>query len=559
MNRPTLALITLIASTFLNACSSQSDHKQIQHESVTGASFWQDATIYFVMLDRFANGDPTNDQTYGRNKPSAFQRGIHGGDLRGLIQTLEEGYFNDLSVDAIWITPVVEQIHDQDVGWGATYAYHGYWAKDWTAIDAAFGSESDLRELIDKAHERGIKILLYVIINHTGPVTPSDEKWPDDWVRMTPECAWDSFENNVSCGLNNNLPDIRTEIDHDVSLPPFLIEKWRNEGRLDAELKELDAFFARTGLSRAPKHYIVKWLTDWVKEYGVDGFRVDTAKHVEPEIWSVLKEQAQYALEQWRSAHPQKMKHALPFFMVGEVMHFGVDGFKSTVAGSRLYDYGDKQVDFYQFGMDSLINMGFAHHAQLDYESLFSLYSQQLHDGPLQGVGIVNYVISHDDPEPYDPKRVRPFETANKLMLSPGAVQIYYGDEISRPINFSDPSDARLRLPFNWDSLTDTATQAILLHWQKLANFRKQNPALGLGRHRQLQTSPYLFSRTLEGHHPVLIALDWPKGKKQIDIYNMWADGTQLIDFYSGQQLEVKHGQITIDSEFSFVMLGKSE
>lgn len=521
--------------------------------------FWHDATVYFMLLDRFNNGNVENDRAYNRNKQSAYLRGLHGGDLQGVIDKLEEGYFNRLGVDAIWFTPVIEQIHGQDHGWQATYAYHGYWPKDWTTVDKAFGTEEDLKLLVETAREKGIKVLLDVIINHTGPVTDVDKKWPKEWVRMTPECTWDSFDANVKCGLNNNLPDIKTESDANTPLPGFLLEKWQQEGRLEQELSELDGFFTRTQLPRAPKNYIVKWLTDWVKEYGIDGFRVDTAKHVEPEIWSVLKREAQYSLELWRTQNPSKATHDIPFFMVGEVMHFGVDGFKDTVKGTRQYDFGDKQVDFYQFGMDSLINMGFAEHAHMAYEELFSLYDKELQSGALAGVGILNYVISHDDPDPYDPERAEPFKTANKLMLSPGAAQIYYGDEVSRPIDKIDTSDAKLRLPMDWATHEQPHIQEILLHWQKLGQFRQQHQALGSGKHQMLAQSPYTFARVLDDNRKVVVALEAKSGVKTLDVAKIWTDGTVLFDHYSNQQVQVIDGQVTINSTFNTLLLAPQE
>ncbi|TRY33188.1 alpha-amylase family glycosyl hydrolase [Aliiglaciecola sp. M165] len=553
---------TVIVFLSLSGCSNNSDPtaqastaQSLETEPTGIDPFWHDATVYFMLLDRFNNGNPSNDKAYGRYKESAYLRGLHGGDLQGVINKIDEGYFSKLGVDAIWFTPVVEQIHDQDEGWGATYAYHGYWPKDWTAVDKAFGTEEELNLLIQRAREKGIKVLLDVIINHTGPVTKTDTKWPDGWVRMTPECTWDSFAGNVSCGLNSNLPDIKTESDEDTPLPKFLLDKWQEEGRLSQELAELDAFFQRTQLPRAPKNYIVKWLTDWVKEYGVDGFRVDTAKHVEPEIWSVLKQEAQYSLELWRANNPEQVTHDMPFFMVGEVMHFGVNGFKDTAKGTRNYDFGDKQVDFYNYGMDSLINMGFVEHAHMSYEELFSLYDRELQAGPLKGAGILNYVVSHDDPEPYDPDRAQPFKTANKLMLSPGAAQIYYGDEVSRPIDKIDTSDAKLRLPMDWASLESTETQQILSHWQKLGQFRQQHQALGSGRHQMLLAQPYTFARVLDDQRKVVVALEADPGKKTIRLSEVWPDGTKLLDHYSNQQTTVQNGQVSITSEYGTVLL----
>ncbi|MBY0448747.1 MAG: hypothetical protein K2P95_08650, partial [Hyphomonadaceae bacterium] len=108
---------------------------------------WRNATVYFLMTDRFHNGDPANDAAYGRKKDGDRLRSFEGGDLRGVIQKLEEGYFRDLGVTAIWTTPVIEQVHQPFTEFGRTYAYHGYWPRDWTAVDAAFGTEADFAEM----------------------------------------------------------------------------------------------------------------------------------------------------------------------------------------------------------------------------------------------------------------------------------------------------------------------------------------------------------------------------------------------------------------------------
>ncbi|WP_255874133.1 alpha-amylase family glycosyl hydrolase [Microbulbifer elongatus] len=516
--------------------------------------FWNNATIYFMLPDRFHNGNPDNDLSYGRKNDAAHLRGFHGGDLRGVIQKLEEGYFTDLGVDAIWMSPIIENVHGFDEGDKRTYAFHGYWPKDWTNVDENFGTEEELAELIQVARSKGVRILLDVIINHTGPVTSEDPLWPSDWVRTNPQCDWSSFAQNVQCALTDNLPDILTESEEPVELPPQLTEKWQREGRLDQEVAELDAFFERTGYPRAPKYYIVKWLTDWVREYGVDGFRVDTVKHVEPEIWALLKKEASLALAEWKANNPQEKLDDRAFFMVGEVYHYGVKDFASS--DGRFYDFGDRKVDFFNYGFDSLINMGFAAHAAQDMESIFSDYSSILHDGELKGVSVLNYLGSHDDHHSFDRERKQVKSAALKLMLAPGAAQIYYGDEIARPmIDEQAYGDASMRVPMDWSSIEQASTSEILSHWQKLGQFRQSHLAVGAGVHQQLSETPYVFSRTLDDDR-VMVALDMPVGKKSVDAGAVFAEGTLVRDYYSGAEATVENGTITLDTEFDTLLLG---
>lgn len=518
------------------------------------SNFWKNATVYFLLTDRFNNGDPDNDLSLNRKKDGAVLRSFEGGDLKGITQKIEEGYFDKLGVNAIWMTPVVEQIHGStDEGTGKTYAYHGYWAKDWTSLDPNFGTEADFAALIAAAHQRGIRILMDVVINHTGPVTDLDPQWPDSWVRTGPPCNYQDYESTVTCTLVENLPDIKTESEETVDLPPFLKEKWATEGRLAEEEKELDAFFAKTGYPRAPRFYIIKWLTDWIRKYGIDGFRVDTVKHTEAEIWQELKEAAEAAFREWKAANPGLVLDEEDFYMVGEVYGYHVEA-------EKMYDYGDRKVDFFANGFEGLINFSFKQDATDTYESLFSKYSALLNSDNMQSVGILNYLTSHDDGSPFDPQREKSRETATKLLLSPGGAQIYYGDETARPLAIEGANgDANLRSFMNWDDLVEPGNQELLQHWQKLGQFRKNHLAIGAGQHQQLQASPYLFKRTLQVDEQtvdqVLIGLDLEKGVKEISVYNTFPEGAQVRDFYSGTLATVENGKIRIDSPYDILLI----
>lgn len=519
------------------------------------SDYWKNAIVYFLLTDRFNNGDPSNDEQYNRTAETAVLRGFEGGDIRGITNKIKEGYFTDLGVNAIWTTPIIEQVHDYtDEGTGVTYAYHGYWAKDWTALDPNFGTEEDFSEMVSTAHSKGIKILMDVVINHTGPVTKTDTQWPDDWVRMTPTCTYKDFESTVTCTLVDNLPDIKTESDEPVELPKFLIDKWKSEGRLEAELASLDAFFARTGYPRAPRFYIIKWFSDWVEKYGIDGFRIDTAKHTEAKIWAELKKECQRAYDLWRKKHPELVKDEEPFYMVGEVYNYDIDGGKD-------FDYGDKSVDFYNYGFESLINFDLKETAKLSYEEIFSKYSQALNNGPMKGVSILNYLSSHDDGGPFDKDRSRTYEAGTKLLLCPGAVQIYYGDESARPLIIEGTQgDATLRSNMNWDDIeSDDETKVLLSHWHKLGQFRHDHLSIGAGIHEKIHDSPYIFKRVLifeSDSDKTVVGLDLPIGPKQIDVAGIFEDDVVLLDYYSNNKVVVKSGKVELDTPYEIVLLG---
>ena len=517
------------------------------------SNFWKNATVYFLLADRFNNGDTSNDLPLNRKKDGAVLRSFEGGDIRGITQKIEEGYFDKLGVNALWMTPVVEQIHSfTDEGTGKTYAYHGYWAKDWTSLDPNFGSEEDFAAMVAAAHKRGIRILMDVVINHTGPVTDLDAQWPDSWVRTGPKCEYQNYESTVTCTLVENLPDIKTESDKVVELPPFLKEKWAAEGRLAEEEKELDAFFEKTGYPRAPRFYIIKWLTDWIRKYGIDGFRVDTVKHTEASIWKELKDAARAAFLEWKAENPDSVLDEEDFYMVGEVYGYYVDA-------QKMYDYGDRKVDFFANGFEGLINFSFKQDATNSYESLFSKYSRILNGENMQSVGVLNYLTSHDDGSPFDPQRMKSYETATKLLLSPGGAQIYYGDETARPLVVEGANgDANLRSFMNWADLEQASYQELLAHWQKLGQFRKKHLAIGAGEHKQLQAEPYLFKRTLEADQ-VLVGLDLEKGAKEITVFDLFKDGDQVKDFYSGAVAKVENGKVRIDSPYDIVLIEAAE
>lgn len=523
---------------------------------------WANATVYFLLTDRFNNGNRANDLAYGRKADGAVLRGYMGGDLAGVTAKIKEGYFNELGVDAIWITPPVEQIHaGTDEGTGKSYGFHGYWAKDFTAVDANLGTEADMRELVDAAHARGLRVLLDVVMNHTGPVTETDPVWPADWVRTGPQCTYKDAKTTIECTLVKNLPDVLTESSKAVALPPALVAKWKREGRYDREVRELDIFFEKTGFPRAPRYYLMKWHADWVRKYGFDGFRGDTVKHTEAGVWKELKRVATAAHEDWKAENPGKRLGDDKFYMTAEVYNY-------SIHHARKFDMGGGQfVDFFDNGFDSLINFAMIGDSKKSYEELFSTYSKAL-AGPLKGVSVLNYLSSHDDGGPFDPLRDKPYETANKLMLAPGAVQMYYGDETARMLKIDGAvGDATLRSFMNWDELQSNAQRPfhrvaeVRRHWARLGQFRHAHPAVGAGVHRRIAAIPYTFSRVLEqpgASDRVVVALDLPQDKPTaITVRGVFKDGETVRDYYSGKSARVSRGKVKFDAANPVVLIGK--
>ena len=536
-------LLSTICSLSLISCQSSVKSSEVDSKDTFS---WKSANIYFLLTDRFniAESDTTR---VGADKETAVLRGFEGGNIKGVTNKIEEGYFQKLGVDAIWTTPVVRQIDDAtDEGTGVTYGYHGYWTKDWTSIEPSFGTHEELKEFVETAHEAGIKVVMDAVLNHTGPVTDLDPTFPEQWVRETPPCDFKNYQGTVECTLVANLPDIKTESGEEVELPQTLLDFWESENRMEQEIEELDAFFNKTGLKKTPRNYVIKWLTDYVRELGIDGFRVDTTKHVDEDSWVVLKQEAERAFEEYHQNN--NSVPSAPFYMVGEVYFYGI-------SGGPEYDFGDKKVNYFDYGFDALINFDFKADAANHYEFVFNKYDSLLNKTH-KNISVLSYISSHDDSQPFDIEREEPIKSANMLLLAPGGVQMYYGDEISRPLVIEGAEgDANLRSVMNWSSIEEPETKEILTHWQKLGQFRKSHPAIGLGKHKMLQIEPYFFSRSYEGD-TAIVGLDLIQDKEiTIQLPTPWSNVEKWYDSYSNQSISAQNGTLHIKTNQSTVLL----
>ncbi|WP_339685533.1 alpha-amylase family glycosyl hydrolase [uncultured Nonlabens sp.] len=551
------SLFYFLSFLLLTASCKESVVEEIVFAEQPAYFDWSAANVYFLLTDRFHNGDKSNDTIINRSKETGKLRSFEGGDFAGVIEKIEEGYFTDLGVNAIWLTPIWEQIHGGvDEGTGYSYAFHGYWAKDWTAVEPSYGTLEEFKKLVDTAHKNHIRILMDVVINHTGPVTEQDPLWPEEWVRTGPSCTYQDQSTAVSCTLTNNLPDIKTESAQEVDLPQILVEKWKKEGRYDQEVKELDAFFTSSGLTRTPVNYIIKWVTDYARETGVDGFRIDTVKHVEESVWATFNEQAKLAFEEWKKNHPEQSFHEDAFFIVGELYGY-------EASGGRVYPFSDHQADYFDVGYDAMINFGFKNHAVADYKELFKRYDgfrkNLLNEKPDSEAYFMNYISSHDDGQPFDALREKAMESAAKLLLTPGMTQIYYGDEIARPLVVEGAvGDANLRSVMDWEHLN----QEVFSHWQKLGEFRNNHVAVGAGDHFSLEyegvgTLAARFYHKNDHQDTVLIGAGLADGLLEIQVAKVFPKATRLRNAYTEKKLPVVNGKVTVMVENGLVLLEK--
>ena len=485
---------------------------------------WDNLTVYFIMTDRFYNGDPSNDHAFGRQKDGKDEIGtFHGGDIKGITAKLD--YIKELGANAIWMTPLVEQVHGF-VGGGSKgdfpfYSYHGYWALDYTKLDPNFGTDEDLRELVREAHKRGIRLIWDTVINHAGYATGQDlvdynvdvfksdrridnswqpaagenwhsfhdaidytsqnwnrDWWSADWIRGTFPGYTQPGADDITMALAG-LPDYKTESTDKVGLPPIL------KAKADTNAQDTEQTVVQ---------HLIDWQTRWIRDFGIDGFRSDTAKHVELEHWDTLKTAATEALAEWKAKNPNAALDDEPFWMVGEVFDHPL--FK---------DY------YYDFGFDSLINFEFqdkAHDLGLcmsDMEPTFAAYAADINsDEEFNGL---TYISSHDTTLFYAKYQNLTLQKriAAPFLLLPGGVQIYYGDETGRDLGpYGDDFHQGTRSDMNWNDIKQDRAD-LLSHWQKIGQFRARHNAVGAGQHVKLSDSPYAFSRVLNTDRVVVV------------------------------------------------------
>lgn len=595
---------------------------------------WDNVNMYFVITDRFNNGDKSNDHSYGRSGtsssvPSSYKSTFesvagsyassgekdagsyesrvgtfHGGDLKGLTDYIDNGYFDALGTNAIWITAPYEQVHGAVFAGGMKhYAYHGYYALDYTEVDGNMGTAEDLEKFIDTAHEHGIRVVFDIVMNHSGypdSYTIAEyyganselltSKWQQSYFGESESSytwEWDySTKNSEHGALNytsawNNswfttswqrmmagrygdgytadeggdeltycssgLPDFKTEDSSGKSLPDILSRKWEKEGQLKEKTAETNAMLSACGYgqigSASVKQYLVAWLSNWVREYGVDGFRCDTAKHVTIDCWKDLNTQCDKALKEWRSNNPDKpgAQWTDDFWMTGEVFGQGLS-----------MNYGG--VDYSQ-AFDSLINFtfqGVAGQKGSALEATYSSYATYCNSGSNQNA--LSYVSSHD-------KGIgaRGASVGTALLLCPGGVQTYYGDETSRQTGAGGEHGSRSQMTWN--------DKACLSNWQKVGRFRRNHIAVGAGQHKKISDSPYTFSRTYKGkatvgsetktdfEDKVVVSLPGSAGTYDVDVSSVFEDGTVLVDSHSGEEYTVEGGKVSATCDSNGVIL----
>jgi glycosidase len=445
--------------------------------------------IYLIMPDRFANGDPTNDEpadargTHDRSNPRAY----HGGDLRGIREHLP--YLKELGVTTLWLTPIVKN--------GAAQDYHGYGAVDLYAVDPHLGTTEEYRELVADVHKQGMKILFDLVPNHVGPKHPWVAEPPmKDWFHGTAQ-----HHTNSSAGLRGDfygktnkqaIVNDPFEALVDPHAPPGLSRNL-TDGWFFGVLPDLNTENPLVG------EYLLQDSIWWAETSGLDGFRLDTFPYVPRKFWST-----------WHA----RLHQIYPYLTtIGEVFHYDPSVSSFFAGGQRRFD-----------GIDSGLNTLF------DFPMFFAMRDVLLRNAP---VGRFADVLRHDSlyvhPDElvtffanHDVPRLASAEGSSlaKLKLAFGLAltlrgipELYYGDEIGMP-GGGDP-DNRHDFPGGWPGDPKNAfgaegrtaeQQELFNHVQGLLRLRREHPALQSGKlwHLSSDETAYVFLRETEEEHIVV-------------------------------------------------------
>ncbi len=524
---------------------------------------WGNATVYFVITDRFCNGDSTNDVNYGRIVDYGSEQlnaaTFHGGDFKGMLRKAKDGYFTDLGIDVVWMTDVYEQIHGWMTGSGPVndfphYGYHGYYPLDYTQIDKNYGTVAEFRELVDTLHSQGIRVMLGANLNDPGyptlldavqygfAETGLDEReaarhirdwnydkffenrldwsgWYDrGWIRM-PDEGWD--ENNPLEATLFGMPDFKDESNEPVAIPDFLWRKWKQEGKKNDAWVNPTARKLRKDRKWSPMQYVIAWIASWVEEFGIDGFRCDIVENVHLACWKELNEACNAALAKWRLKHPADpaSKWTDNFYMTGDF-------------DSASFDYKPEYADA---GFSSLVNFFFPKHGDLDgIVYVWQAYADSL--------------AAHSDWHPFnylnnsyhrDADMDNMIDCATSMLLAPGIAQVFYGDETGRKLSdarYNVDGDQAFRSDMNWNEIDSTRFS----HFKKLGKIRRAHPVIGTGRQRIIDTHTCVRYNEQD---KILLRVK-PVERQPIDAGGVFADGTKVIELYTGQTAEVVNGTV---------------
>jgi glycosidase len=489
--------------------------------------FSPDDAIYLLMPDRFANGDPSNDDPpaskglLDRTKPRFY----HGGDLRGVIERLP--YLKDLGVTAIWLNPWYDNVNHlnrrETYDGQAITDYHGYGAVDFYAVEERLGDLATLRELVDRAHAAGLKVIQDQVANHSGPYHP--------WVADPPTPTW--YYGTQEKHLANTWQTWTLQDPHATpEVQEATLEGWFID--ILPDLNQDDPEVAR--------HTIQNTLW-WVGVSGLDGIRQDTLPYVPRRFWKA-----------WMAAIRAEHRDLR---VVGELF----DGDPALVSfyqgGVRRFDGLDSGVDtLFDFPLFFRIRDAFAKGGSLREVAMMLARDHLYRDAS----SLVTFLGLHDVPRFMNEPgaTVASLKSAfTFLATARGTPLVYYGDEIGMP-GGGDP-DNRRDFPGGWkgdgrsafESAGRTAEQeAVHAHVKAVLTLRQATPALRRGRMVNLHVADttWVYARLLEGR-PVVVAFNTGAARVTLDLPAgrvLLADGNLEERLHSGAEARVEGGRLRL-------------
>ncbi|MFJ5778765.1 pullulanase-type alpha-1,6-glucosidase [Streptomyces sp. NPDC093094] len=491
--------------------------------------------FYFVLPDRFANGDASNDR--GRLGGTRLTTGYdptdkgfyQGGDLKGLTQKLD--YIKGLGTTSIWMAPIFKNQPVQGTGANASAGYHGYWITDFTQVDPHFGTNADLEKLIDAAHAKGMKVFFDVITNHTADVVDYEQKSYGYLSKGAfPYLTRDGrpFDDADYAAGGTRFPRVDKDsfprtptvpaAKKDLKVPSWLNDTRMYHNRGDStfagenstygDFSGLDDLWTeRPEVVTGMEHIYQRW----VRDFDIDGFRIDTVKHVNMEFWT----QWATALDKYAADRGRD-----DFFMFGEVYSADTSVTSPYVTQGRL----DATLDFpFQEAARQYVSQGGSAKKLAavfgdDYKyttDKANAYEQVSFLGN-HDMGRFGTFLKQDNPGASDAELLKKDKLANELMfLGRGNPVVYYGDEqgftgaggdkdarqpmfASRTADYLD--DDQIGTDRTHASAAYDTKAPLYRQISALAKLRRDNPALadGVQTERFAADGPgvYAFSRT---------------------------------------------------------------
>lgn len=391
---------------------------------------WDEAVIYFAVTDRFFDGDASNNDAYGVGDydTSAKKGGssYHGGDFAGLTEKLD--YLEDLGVNTIWITPIVENItddqHDAKTD-TATYGYHGYWASDFTELNKHLGTKEEFAALLDAAHSRGMKLMVDVVLNHAGYGT-------------------ENYFNSILTDKDGNAIKMLRDSSNTVS----------GDDKL-APLSDLPDFVTEDSEVR---NQLIEWQTEWMDEFDIDYYRVDTVKHVDSTTWSALKNSL-------TKVNPD-------FKMIGEYSGAGYANTAGELGTGSMdalldFDFNDFAKDFVGGKISTVENSLLKRNGVLNNTATMGNFLNSHDEDTLQYKLVKESKFSEE--EAYNLMKV----AATLQITAKGQPVIYYGDELGQA-GANDWPNQTNRRDFDWKELEaqKADNNSIYKHYKTMLSIR---------------------------------------------------------------------------------------